>query len=305
MSTFWHWVVIVVTLGSLAGALWLLFGNARGKLSQEDTGHVWDGDLREYNNPLPRWWLNLFVLTVVFGVGYLLVYPGLGNFGGRLGWSSQKQLDERLGALRAKREALFAEFRDRDLAALAADPAAVSLGRGVFLNNCAGCHGADARGAIGFPNLTDDDWLYGGAPETVLASVTRGRNGVMPPFNGAIDAQSVDALVRTVAHWKDPKLDGAVRAKGMAQYNLTCAACHGPEGKGNPLLGAPNLTDDVWLYGGTRERVRETILFGRRAAMPAHEKLLGADEIRVVTAYVLSLSPQASAQAQLTQRSEP
>ncbi|MFP5305398.1 MAG: c-type cytochrome, partial [Gammaproteobacteria bacterium] len=167
------------------------------------------------------------------------------------------------------------------------------------------CHGADAQGAIGFPNLADHDWLYGGAPETVLASVTRGRNGVMPPFNSAIDAESVDALVRTVAHWNDPKLDGAVRAKGMAQYNITCAACHGPDGKGNPLLGAPNLTDDVWLYGGTRERVRETILFGRKGAMPAHEKLLGADELKVVTAYVLSLSPQAAEQAQLTPRSEP
>ncbi|MFP5307859.1 MAG: cbb3-type cytochrome c oxidase N-terminal domain-containing protein, partial [Gammaproteobacteria bacterium] len=199
MSTFCHWLVIVVTLGSLAGALWLLFGNARGKVSQEDTGHVWDGDLREYNNPLPRWWLNLFVITVVFSVGYLLVYTGLGNFGGQLGWTSEKQLDARLGAVRAKREALFAEFRDRDLRTLAADHAALSLGRDVFLNSCAGCHGADARGAIGFPNLADHDWLYGGAPETVLASVTHGRNGVMPPFNGAIDAESVDALVRTVA----------------------------------------------------------------------------------------------------------
>lgn len=294
MSAFWHWFVIVITGVSILGALWLLFSNARGKMSTEDTGHVWDDDLREYNNPLPRWWLNLFVITVVFAIGYLAIYPGLGNFAGKFGWTSDKQLDERLSAVRAKRDALFAQFRDQDAGALAGNAAALSLGRDVFLNTCAGCHGANAQGAIGFPNLSDHDWLYGGTPEAVLASITYGRNGMMPAFNGAIDAETVDALAATVTHWNDTKLDPAVREKGMAQYNITCLACHGPDGKGNPLLGAPNLTDTVWLYGGTRERVRETILFGRKGAMPAHEKLLGADEIKVVAAYVLSLSGDAS-----------
>lgn len=290
MSAFWHWFVVVITGVSILGALWLLFSNAKGKMSTEDTGHVWDGDLREYNNPLPRWWLNLFVITVVFAIGYLAIYPGLGNFGGKFGWTSDKQLDERLSAVRAKRDALFAQFRDQDVGALASNAAALSLGREVFLNTCAGCHGANAQGAIGFPNLTDHDWLYGGTPEAVLASVTYGRNGMMPAFNGAIDAATVDALATTVAHWNDPKLDAAIREKGMAQFNITCAACHGADGKGNPLLGAPNLTDTVWLYGGTKERIRESILFGRKGAMPAHEKLLGADELKVVAAYVLSLS---------------
>lgn len=298
MSAFWHWFVVVITGVSILGALWLLFSNARGKMSTEDTGHVWDGDLREYNNPLPRWWLNLFVITVVFAIGYLAIYPGLGNFGGKFGWTSDKQLDERLSAVRAKRDALFAQFRDQDVGALASNAAALSLGRDVFLNTCAGCHGANAQGAIGFPNLTDHDWLYGGTPETVLASVTYGRNGMMPAFNGAIDAATVDALAATIAHWNDPKLDAAVREKGMAQFNITCAACHGAEGKGNPLLGAPNLTDTVWLYGGTKERIRESILFGRKGAMPAHEKLLGGDEIKVVAAYVLSLSGGAPAAQQ-------
>ncbi len=289
MSGFWHWFVIVITVGSLAGALWLLFSNAKGKMTTEDTGHVWDDDLREYNNPLPRWWLNLFIITVIFAVGYLAIYPGLGNFAGQFGWTSDKQLAERLAEVQAKRDAVFAEFRGQEVGALASNAAALSLGRDVFLNTCAGCHGANAQGAVGFPNLTDGDWLYGGTPEAIVASITYGRNGMMPAFAGAIEPATVDALVDTVVHWNDPKLDPAVRAKGMAQYNITCMACHGPEGKGNPLLGAPNLTDTVWLYGGTRERVRESILNGRRGAMPAHEKLLDADEIRVVSAYVLSL----------------
>lgn len=290
MSSFWNWVVIAIVAGSFIGAMWLLFANARGKAGEGDTGHVWDDDLREYNNPLPRWWLNVFVATTVFGVIYLALYPGLGNFAGKLGWTQQKQLHARLDALKAQRERQFAKFHDRDVASLAADPAARTLGRNVFLNNCAGCHGADARGALGFPNLSDKDWLYGGTPEAIVASVTNGRNGQMPAFNGAIDAPTFDALVRYVQHWNDPKLDAAVREQAQKQFGITCAACHGPDGHGNPVIGAPNLTDTIWLHGGTHERIRETILFGRRSAMPAHEKLLSPDEIKLVSAYVYSLS---------------
>lgn len=290
MSGFWHWVVIGITVAMMVGALWLLLANARGKQGSADTGHVWDDDLREYNNPLPRWWLNLFLITVIFGAAYLIFYPGLGNFAGRLGWTSQKQMQGDLDAYHAQRDRQFAAFRDLDVAALAGAPKAVALGRGVFLNNCAGCHGADAHGAVGFPNLSDKDWLYGGTPEAIVASITNGRGGTMPPFNGAIDAETVDALVRYVGHWNDPKLDPAVRERAQKQFAITCAACHGPDGQGNPLLGAPNLTDDIWLHGGTRERIRETILFGRHSQMPAHEKILTPDEIRVVAAYVYSLS---------------
>lgn len=291
MSAFWHWFVIVITLGSLAGCLWLLFGNARRAPDEpEDTGHVWDDDLRERNNPLPRWWLNLFVITVVFAAGYLVLYPGLGNYAGRLGWSQAQQAQARLEAVTARREALHAQFRGMDFAALAADSAAQGLGRELFLANCAGCHGADARGALGFPNLTDDDWLYGGRPEDILASVTQGRRGAMPAFNGALSPQAVQNLVTFLPRWSDPRLDAGTRAAALQQYAVTCAACHGPEGKGNPALGAPNLTDAVWLHGGTRERVRETILFGRNGSMPAHAPLLPADDIRLVSAYVYGLS---------------
>ncbi|MDD3763606.1 MAG: cytochrome-c oxidase, cbb3-type subunit III [Nevskiales bacterium] len=290
MSAFWSWFVIAITVMSMIGALWLLFSNAKGKMTTEDTGHVWDGDLREYNNPLPRWWLNLFVLTVVFAVVYLAVYPGLGNFGGQFGWTSDKQLQERLEKVEAKREAIFAQFGDQGPAELSKNPAALSLGKDVFLNNCAGCHGADAKGAIGFPNLTDNDWLYGGSPETIVASITNGRTGIMPPLGATMDKDTLEALVKTVAHWGDPSLDPAVREKGMAQFNTTCMACHGPDGKGNPMLGAPNLTDNVWLYGGTTDRIRQTLVNGRQGKMPAHQPLLSKDEIKVVAAYVYSLS---------------
>jgi cytochrome c oxidase cbb3-type subunit 3 len=290
MSSFWQWLVIAIVAGSMIGVMYLLFANARGKPGEGDTGHVWDDDLREYNNPLPRWWLNVFVATTVFGVIYLVLYPGLGNFSGRLGWTQEKQLQKNLDSIRAQGARQLAKFHDRDLLSLSQDPAARLVGRKIFLNNCAGCHGADARGALGFPNLSDNDWLYGGTPDAILASVTHGRNGQMPAFNGAIQPEAFDALLRYIPHWNDPKLDADVRDRAQKQFAITCAACHGPDGHGNQAIGAPNLTDGIWLHGGTRERVRETILFGRHSAMPAHEQILSGDEIKLVSAYVYGLS---------------
>ena len=289
MSSFWSAWVIVITIGVMAACLWLLFANARGTPG-ESTGHVWDDDLREYNNPLPRWWLNLFILTVVFGAGYLLFYPGLGNLGGRLGWTSTGQMQARLDELTAKRRAIFASLSGKDIPALAKDPAAQSLGRAVFLNNCAGCHGTDARGAVGFPNLTDADWLYGGSPEQIVETITHGRHGVMPPIGLGLSPEGKQAILDFVPYWADTNLDPAKREAGEKQFALTCAACHGADGKGNPLLGAPNLTDDIWLFRGGREGVSETIMTGRQSTMPAHETILTPDEIRVVAAYVYALS---------------
>lgn len=291
MSGFWHWYIIALTVGSLIGCLWLLFGNARRSPDEaQDTGHVWDDDLTERNNPLPRWWMNLFVITVVFAVGYLALFPGLGNYRGTLGWTQEKQAAARLEEVTAKRAALHAQFRGREFAALAADAGAQSLGREIFLANCAGCHGANAQGALGFPNLADQDWLYGGEPETILATVTHGRHGVMPAFNGVLSADAVQNLVAFLPRWSDPRLDAGTRAAGMNQFATTCAACHGADGRGNPALGAPDLTDAVWLHGGSPDRVRETILFGRSGNMPAHAALLPEDDIRLVSAYVYGLS---------------
>jgi cytochrome c oxidase cbb3-type subunit 3 len=294
MSAFWHWFVIVITVASMIGCLWLLFANARRSPdATKDTGHVWDEDLRELNQPLPRWWLNLFVLTVVFAAGYLVFYPGLGNFAGTLGWTQGAEAQAALAAINEQRGAAYAQFKDRDFPALAADPTAQSLGREIFLRNCAGCHGADARGAVGFPNLADHDWLYGNRPEDIVASVSNGRRGAMPTFNGALPAEAVKVLATFVPRWNDPRLDNGTRAAGLRQYAITCAACHGPEGRGNPALGAPDLTDDVWLYGGTSEHVRQSILFGRNGNMPAHAALLSPEDIRLVSAYVYGLAQPA------------
>ena len=289
MSTLWSAFVIVITVAMIVACLWLLLANSRG-VTGEVKDHVWDEDIREYNNPLPRWWFNLFILTIVFGIGYLLLYPGLGNLPGQLGWTKANQLQGDLDRLTAKRRAAFASLAGLDIPGLAQNPVAHSLGRAIFLNNCAGCHGADAQGAIGFPNLTDDDWLFGGSPEKIVESITHGRQSQMPAFNGALSVDAVNALLDFVPYWSDPKLSAEKREIGMKQFAITCAACHGADGKGNQMIGAPNLTDEIWLFGGGRERVRETILFGRHSVMPAHENILSPDEIRVVAGYVYSLS---------------
>jgi len=295
MSAFWNWFVVALVAASIIGCLWLLFANARGTPGEGTTGHVWDDDLREYNNPLPRWWLNMFILTIVFGVAYLVIFPGLGNYAGNQGWSQSRQLEAGLAKVRAQRETVYSRLGDRDIAALSRDPAVIALGRDVFLNNCAGCHGADARGARGFPNLADRDWLYGGSPEAIVASITDGRQGQMPYFNGMIAPEVADDLFDTVKHWSDPQFSAMRRANAMKQFAISCAACHGADGRGNQALGAANLTDSIWLHGGSREHIRETILFGRKSAMPAHRDLLSANDIRVVSGYVYSLSQPAVA----------
>ena len=289
MSAFWNSFVILITLGSIVFFLWLLLSNARGTPGAE-ADHVWDQDLRENNNPLPRWWLNMFILSIVFALVYLVIYPGLGSFTGVSGWTQEKQLTSRLEAVQQKRQQLYASLKDKDVATLSKEPVAKSLGRDVFLNNCAGCHGADAQGAVGFPNLADHDWLYGGMPEAIVTSITSGRSGSMPPMGAAMQPEALDAVIALLEHWSDTKLDPAVRERGNQQFMMMCAACHGAEGKGNPMLGAPNLTDRIWLHGGSRERLRETLLKGRNSQMPAHEQILSKDEIRLVSAYVYGLS---------------
>lgn len=293
MSTFWHLFVVILTVASIAGCVLLLLSQSRGKTGAETT-HTWDDDLTEYNNPLPRWWFNLFVITVVFGLGYLVLYPGLGNVPGSMGWTAQKEMQARLDELSAQRRAQYAKLKGKSIAELAQDPAALGLGRSIFVANCAGCHGADAHGAIGFPDLADHDTLFGIEPDTILASITNGRGSQMPPFKDALPAETVQALVDFVPYWTDPKLDPARREAGLKAFSGICAACHGADGKGNVAMGAPNLTDDVWLFGGSREQVRNTILHGRSTQMPAHKDILSADELRVIAGYVLSLTQPVS-----------
>ncbi|RMF96577.1 MAG: cytochrome-c oxidase, cbb3-type subunit III [Gammaproteobacteria bacterium] len=292
MSTFWSVFIIVLVVGQVVGALWLLqaFTRAPRAPQADTTGHTWDGDLKEYNNPLPRWWLVLFWLTALWLVVYLLLYPGLGSFQGLRGWSQQNQYAEEVAAAQARYGDVYAAFADLPLAELADNPEAVRLGRNLFLNRCATCHGSDARGARGFPNLTDDAWLWGSAPETIQATITNGRVGVMPALGAALGEQGLNEVVAYLLSLSGRgAADPAAVQAGQQKFLQYCSACHGPQAQGNQMLGAPNLTDDDWLHGSSEEAIRDVILNGRQNQMPAQKDFLTADQIRTLVAYVLSL----------------
>lgn len=298
MSSTSTWLITLVTLGNIFACLWLIWWTSKKTPNEESEGkvkaHVWDGDLQELNNPLPRWWLNLFIITIVFALGYLVVYPGLGAITGTFGWSSTQQHDERLAAVEAKRRAHFAQFEGREIDELAADSEAVRAASRLFADNCAGCHGPSAEGAVGFPNLADGDWLYGNTPEQILASISNGRRGFMPPQQAMVPAEKLDDLVALVGNWPDGGLPAEKAAAAKATFMQSCAMCHGPTATGNIYMGAPNLSDDVWLYGGDAESIRHTILNGRQGQMPAHKDLLDETEIRLLAAYLRWMTKDAS-----------
>lgn len=293
MSPLWSNIVIALVILNILACLWLLIWTSKKRPDEAaegaETGHVWDDDLREYNNPLPRWWLNMFVLTIIFGLGYLVFYPGLGNFAGRLGWTSKGQMEQRLAEVQQRRNALYAAFDGQPVAALQTNTAAMALGAKLFSRNCAGCHGTDAQGAVGFPNLTDNDWLYGGSEAQVHASINNGRRGQMPSFVGSVDEQQVSDLVAYVQALHQ-RPEAASELPGAKKFSVTCVACHGAEAHGNQALGAPDLTDAVWLHGGDTESIRQTIVLGRSSEMPTFKDQLSETERQLLTAYVLSLS---------------
>jgi cytochrome c oxidase cbb3-type subunit 3 len=297
-SGFWGLYVALVTVISIIGCWWLLQAmSTRRKPDEkvETTGHVWDEDLKEWNHPLPNWWRMLFYLTMVFSFGYLVLYPGLGTFAGMLDWSSSGAYTTERDRAEKETAPLYAKYLQQDLKAVAADPHARAMGQRLFLNYCAQCHGSDAHGSKGFPNLSDDDWLYGGDPETIKASITGGRNGVMPalgPSLGAEGARNVANYVRSLSGLTN---DGLKAAAGKETFMTVCAACHGPEGKGNPAMGAPNLTDKIWLYGGSEATILETLEKGRNGHMPAHGEILGEGKVHLLAAYVWGLSHKESA----------
>jgi len=309
--------VIAAVLLNIAAIMALLVGLRRrrgeGSSTTEATGHVWDGDLRELNNPLPRWWLWLFVLTVVFGLAYLVVYPGLGNFVGTAGWSSEHQLAEQVAAADKLLQRTFKPYEHRSAESLVSDPEAVRIGRNLFVNNCATCHGSDGRGAPGFPNLTDRDWLWGGTPENIVRTIADGRTSTMPAWREALGGDSgVEDVLRYVMSLSGRDLPAGNLESGKAKFTTICSACHGIDGRGNQLLGAPNLTDQIWLNGGSLIAVRESIANGRHAEMPAHLSRLGETRVNLLGAYVISLGgaelPSASAAAnpaQAAQQSAP
>ncbi len=233
------------------------------------------------------------MLTVVFGVAYLLLYPGLGNFTGARKWTQIEQYEQQSREAEAVLARTFAPYESKSVQELEVDPLAVRYGRNLFLNNCAGCHGSDGGGAPGFPNLTDKDWLWGGAPDTVLASIQNGRTAVMPPWGPILGKQGVENVLAYVMSLSGRKVLNADVDAGAKTFAQTCVACHGPDAHGNPALGAPNLADNTWLYGGSIDTVRQTIANGRQGQMPAHLERLGEVRTKLVAAYVLSAGAQA------------
>jgi len=298
MSTFWSvWVIAIVVI-NIGGSLWLLFATRKIEVTIKDskeashtTGHVYDG-IEEYDNPLPKWWFNMFVLTVVFAVIYLALYPGLGNYKGLLGWTSAGQWQEQVAEAEQRYGPLFARFSETPVDELAANPEALKMGARLFANNCSQCHGSDGRGSYGFPNLADNDWLYGGSPEMIKTSITNGRTGMMPPQSALIGEKGVESVANYVLSLSGRSHDAAQAEEGAKVFATYCVACHGTDGKGSQLVGAPNLTDDIWLYGGSPEFIKHTIRSGRSGVMPNHGELLKEDRIHLLTAYVYSLSQE-------------
>ena len=295
-SGFWAFYVAILTVVSILACLALLIAMSKQRVKRdasgktETTGHVWDEDLAEYNNPLPRWWMWLFYITLVFSGAYLVLYPGAGSFSGVLKWTSRAQFDEERALVQAEVAPLYAGFASQEVKVLAQDPKARAIGERLFLNNCAQCHGSDAGGGKGFPSLRDSDWLYGGEPEAIKALITDGRRGAMPAFGAALPEQDIWNVTHYVMRLSGQLHDAARAEKGKTTFVTICAACHGAEGKGNPAIGAPNLTDAIWLHGGSERTIIETITGGRSSMMPAHRDLLEPDKIHLLTAYVYGLS---------------
>ena len=289
---FWSLFVAGVTLVSIVACALLLMSMSRRKLPSDpdQTGHTWDEDLVELNNPLPRWWIYLFWITIFFSVGYLWLYPGLGANAGSLQWTSKGEYGAEMKAAEAQYGPLYAKYAAIDIASLAKDPEARVVGQRLFVNYCAQCHASDARGGKGFPNLTDSDWLFGGEPETIKTTILDGRNGIMPPMEAVVgDAAGARDMANYVRSLSGLEHDKAAAARAAPKF-VACAACHGPEGKGNPVLGSPNLTDAVWLFGSSVDTISETIMKGRTSLMPAHREFLGEQRVHILAAYVYGLS---------------
>ncbi|EHD2242902.1 cytochrome-c oxidase, cbb3-type subunit III [Vibrio vulnificus] len=319
MTTFWSLWIIVITVGTLVGCAVLLYWCAKDKMGVEegaDMGHEYDG-IRELNNPLPKWWTYLFVGTFIFAAVYLTLFPGLGNFKGVLGWQSSaqtvrtveeskqaianaqsnKQLNQYAKELddadayfgEAFRRLAFDDNGLRPIPAIAGDNEALKVGQRLFLQNCSQCHGSDARGQKGFPNLTDTAWLYGGEPQAIVTTIMHGRIGQMPAWKDALGEQGVEEVVSYVLSLSGRKVNAREAEAGKARF-VVCAACHGTDGKGNPAVGAPDLTDKDWLFGDSRADITETVMNGRSGVMPAWKDILGEDKVQLVSAYVWSLS---------------
>lgn len=295
LNSFWNGFAILITIASILGCWWLLhWTKGISNRSGDDvgsTGHVWDEDLTELNTPLPRWWLHLFNITIVFALVYLALYPGLGNFAGFLGWSQENQYEQEMQAAEAAQEVIFARYGDMGPDALMADAEAMATAGRLFRQNCAMCHGSDGRGASGFPNLADDDWQWGGSFADIMTALENGRIAAMPPMAPVLGEDGVNEVIQYVLSLSGQPADATLASAGQARFQTVCMACHGMDGKGNPLLGAPNLTDDTWLYGtGSAEDIEHSLRKGRNGQMPAFGDTLTEERRKLLSAYVMGLS---------------
>ncbi len=295
---FWSIYITALTLLGIAGCALLLWMQSKSRINTnldengqpKTTGHSWDEGLTELNSPMPRWWMWLFYITIVFGLVYLYLYPGLGTYAGSLGWKSSGEYQEELKKADAEYGPLFNKYLQQDLKTVAADPQARAIGERLFLTYCAQCHGSDARGGKGYPNLTDKDWLYGGTPDVIKTTILNGRNGVMPSMAAALGTdKDVEDVAHHVLSLSGSTHDPIKAVFGKAKFGA-CVACHGADAKGNQALGAPNLSDKIWLYGGSAETIMENIRKGRNNQMPAFNDFLGDAKVHVLSAYVWSLS---------------
>ncbi|WP_370678734.1 cytochrome-c oxidase, cbb3-type subunit III [Comamonas sp. GB3 AK4-5] len=293
VNNFWSVYVAGITLVGILACLLLLVLTARKRVVSDNdntTGHVWDEDLRELNNPMPRWWMWMFVITIVFSLLYLVVYPGMGSYAGKLQWSQIGAYEKEMEKANEALEPLYARFTTMTTQDIAKDDKAMAIGERLFMNNCAQCHGSDARGSKGFPNLTDGDWLHGGAPEQIHETIAKGRIGMMPPQAEAVGTpEDVRNLAHYVLSLSNSPHDSLKASLGKSKF-MICAACHGADGKGNQMLGAPNLTDDNWLHGWGEQAIVDMITNGKMNQMPAQEAKLTPAQINVLTAYVWSFS---------------
>ncbi len=307
MTTFWSWYITILTVGTLLALLWLVFATRKSETQKGQTeqtmGHSFDG-IEEYDNPLPKWWFMLFVGTIIFAVVYLVLYPGLGNWKGILpgydgGWTQVKQWQKEVDKAELQYGPIYAKFAAMPIAEVAKDPQALKMGGRLFANNCSICHGSDAKGAFGFPNLADSQWRWGGEPESIQTTLLAGRHAVMPAWGevlGEAGVRNVSAYVLTeIAGRKLPEGSKVDIEAGKAVFAGNCQACHGPQGLGTPAMGAPNLSvPAAFIYGTSLAQLQQTIRYGRQGVMPAQQAFLGNDKVHLLAAYVYSLSQQAA-----------
>jgi cytochrome c oxidase cbb3-type subunit 3 len=295
MTAFWSWFVAIGTVVFIIWCVWLIGWSAKqgpqNKADEDLVGHKWDGDLEEWNNPAPKWWLYLYFITIAWAVGYMVFYPGIGVFEGVAGWTSEGQYEQEMQRAEDRYAPIYEKFAAMEFDTLVQDEEALALGRSLFASYCTTCHGSDARGAPGYPNLTDGDWQWGGTERDIIATLTNGRMAVMTPWAQILGSdEAVDNMVRYVQSLSGMVEADAAAMSAQGQFTTFCAACHMPTGVGNPAVGAPNLTDDVWLYGSDADAIRTAIELGRNGQMPAHGEFLGENRTRILAAYVKSLS---------------